>query len=170
VTPEEILNDLRDIHLPDAMAETAGIGFVYWPALLVIALTVLAIGLGWRRRSAWRRDIVRRLDAIERDASEGRVREGWTALALLLRRVAIGLAERQDVAGLIGDAWLEKLDHLFKTDVFCRGPGRGVIVFPYGAAARLDPEKRDQLASQLNATISDVRKRLPNLRTATWSS
>lgn len=163
MTPEEILQDLRDIHLPEQMAETAGAGFVYWPAALVIALAAIMAWIAWRRRSAWRREIISHLDAIERDAAEGQALEGWSELAVLLRRIAIGLQERQDVAGLIGEPWLEKLDQLFKTDVFSSGPGRGITVFPYNAAIERDPEERERIADQLNATIDEIRKHLSEL-------
>ena len=108
MTPEEILRDLRDIHLPDQGADAAGTGIVWWPVLLVVILVLLSLALAWRRRSAWRREIARHLDAIEKDADRGRTREAWTALAVLLRRIAMTVEGRQDVAGLIGEPWLAK--------------------------------------------------------------
>lgn len=166
MTPEEILRDLRDIHLPDAAAETANAGFVYWPAAVVLAVVLAALWFAWRRRSHWRRDIARRLDAIERVAGEGRVREGWIELATLLRRIAMGASDRQEVAGLIGDAWLDRLDRLFATDAFSRGPGRGVIVFPYKDHGEQDRTEQDRIAGQLKATIDDVRHHLRKVRMA----
>ncbi|MEZ5931106.1 MAG: DUF4381 domain-containing protein [Alphaproteobacteria bacterium] len=172
MTPEEILKDLRDIHLPDAAAETAHAGFVSWPIALVLVMTLIALWFAWRRRSGWRRDITQHLDAIEQRAGEGRVREGWMDLATLLRRIAMGAAgrgakaDKGPVAGLIGDAWLEKLDQLFGTDAFSRGPGRGVIVFPYRADRGTDPSEQDDIADQLRATIAEVRQHLRNLRMA----
>jgi len=165
VTPEDILKDLRDIHLPEQAAETAA-GFIFWPTALILALALLAIGLAWWRRSTWRREIARHLDRIEDVAGEGRVREGWTELALLLRRTAIRLSDRQDVAGLIGDAWLENLDDLFKTDIFSSGPGRGVVLFPYEDALGRDLMERDGMAEDLVATIGNVRAHLSNLKVA----
>ena len=170
MTPEEILQDLRDIHLPEQAADMVGGGLVLWPAALVLAALVLAAWLVWRRRSAWRREIIRHLDAIERDADRGGVLEGWTALAILLRRVAMKLHGRRDVAGLIGDDWLERLDHLFQTDVFSKGPGRGVATFPYSAAGENDDDALGRAADQLSVTIDAVRKHLPKLRAARWSS
>lgn len=166
MTSKEILKDLRDIHLPEAAAETAHAGFVYWPAALVLAVALAAFWLAWRRRSEWRRTIVRHLDAIERIAGEGRVREGWIELATLLRRIAMGAADQREVAALIGDAWLETLDRIFGTDVFSRGPGRGVVVFPYRDDRGRDQAEHDQVAAQLRATIDDVRKHLDKVRIA----
>ena len=170
MTPEEILRDLRDIHLPDQGADAAGAGIVWWPVLLVVILVLLSVALAWRRRSAWRREIARHLDAIEKDADRGRTREAWTALAVLLRRIAMTVEGRQHVAGLIGEPWLERLDRLFETDAFSHGPGRGVTVVPYGG--RLDDERRasapdwQPAPDQLKATIERVRRQLPRLGTA----
>ena len=166
MTPEEILRDLRDIHLPEQATNAAGAGFVLWPTALVVTLALFAAWLAWRRRSSWRREIIGHLDAIERDVAEGRAFKGWTDLAILLRRIAMRLCDRRDIAGLIGDAWLEKLDQLFKTDVFSDGPGRGVIVFPYGNDIADDRQGRERMADQLRATIDDVRKNLSHLRVA----
>ena len=166
MTPEDILRDLRDIHLPDPSAEATASGFVFWPIAFALSLVLIAIGLLWWRRSTWRREIARHLDRIERTAGEGRAREAWIELAILLRRTAMRLSDREDVAGLIGDAWLESLDKLFKTDVFADGPGRGVIVFPYVAEADRDLTTREKnMAADLRATIGDVRKHLSSLRT-----
>lgn len=164
MTPEEILLDLRDIHLPEQTAEAAGVGMVFWPAAIVAAIALLAGWMAFRRRSTWRREVVRHLDAIERDAGEGRVLEGWTELAVLVRRIAMRLCDRQDIAGLIGDAWLQKLDQLFETEVFFRGPGRGLTVFPYQGALERNHDEREYIASQLQATIDSVRTRLSHLR------
>lgn len=166
MTPEEILRDLRDIHLPQQATDAAGAGIVLWPAAIVIVLALLAFWLSWRRRSVWRRDIVEQLNAIERDVGDGRIREAWTALATLLRRIAVQLCGRQEVAGLIDEAWLEKLDQLFRTRAFSSGPGRGVILFPYGAPEDDVPEASQSMADQLSAILADVRLQLPKLRAA----
>ena len=164
MTPAEILRELRDIHLPEQTAEAAGNGLVFWPAALVAVLAMLAGWLAIRRRSAWRRDIARHLDAIEQGVGEGRVLEGWTDLAMLIRRIAMKLCERQEIAGLIGDAWLQKLDQLFQTDVFSRGPGRGLAVFPYHGDFDRSRENREDIAGQLRDTVDVLRTRLPHLR------
>ena len=166
MTPDEILKDLRDIHLPESSAEMVSAGFVFWPTALVLALILLALGLTWRRRSTWRREIVGHLDRIEQTAVDGRIKEGWTELAILLRRIAVQLTDREEVAGLIGNPWLKKLDHLFKTDVFLRGPGRGLAVFPYEGAVRRDPDDGSDAAADLTATVNHIRALLGNLRMA----
>ncbi len=165
MTPEEILQDLRDIHLPEQAADAAVAGFALWPLVFVVTVSLLVGWLAWRRRSAWRREIVQHLNAVERRVDEDQILQAWTELATLLRRIAIRLCDKCEIAGLIGDAWLERLDRLFQTDVFTRGPGRGITIFPYSAIGESDRAEREQIANQLRLTIDDVRKHLPNLKT-----
>lgn len=167
MTLEEMLRDLRDIHLPSQAVDAGGGGLVFWPVALVAAVALLACWVVWRRRSAWRRDIIRHFDAIEQVVDEGRILEGWTELATLLRRIAIRLCDRREIAGLIGDAWLDRLDRLFETDIFAQGPGRGITVFPYSATGEQDLDERQRVADQLRTTISDLRKHLPHLKAGT---
>lgn len=166
MTPEEILLDLRDIHMPDQAAEATGIGLVLWPLALVVLAFLLVGWIAWRRRSTWRREIAQCLDVIEEGAGSGKVLEAWAELAALLRRIAISLTARENVAGLIGDAWLSKLDHLFNTDIFSQGPGRGVSVYPYAPAIENREDVLRLSADELKATIDDVRKVLPHLKAA----
>ena len=166
MTPEEILRDLRDIHLPSEEAvESVGAGIVLWPAMVVLLMAVLAGWMIWRRRSDWRREALSQLERIERQAAAGQHREGWTALSTLLRRIAIRTSERpDDVAGLVGDAWLSKLDQLFATDTFAHGSGRLVVELPYSSRTDVDQDDLEHSTEQLKTTIQGVRKRLPYLR------
>ncbi len=164
MTPEEMLLDLRDIHMPEPALDAAAGGFVLWPLALVVTVAFIAGWLAWHRRSTWRREVAQHLDAIERRVDEGEVLLGWTDLATLLRRIAISLCDRREIAGLIGDAWLKRLDGLFATDVFTQGHGRGLTIFPYSTADASDQDQ--QIAHQLRLTLNDVRKHLPNLKTA----
>ena len=166
MTPEEMLQDLRDIHLPEQASDATAGGFVFWPLTLVATVILLASWLAWWRRSAWRREIIQHLDAIERRVHEDQALQGWTELATLLRRIAIKVCDKREVAGLIGDAWLERLDRLFQTDVFGRGPGRGITIFPYSTTGENDRDEREHVADQLRRTIDGVRKHLRNLKIA----
>lgn len=106
---------LRDIHLPEAVS--------WWPPawgwwLLVLAV-VLAAGLAWwllrrwparRRTASLRRQALRELDAVEADyRASGDPRAAVAALSMLLRRLALSVAPREQVAGLAGEPWLDWL-------------------------------------------------------------
>ncbi len=162
MTPEQILRDLRDIHLPAEAAGGGGSGIVHWPITVVIVALAIGAWFAWRRRSAWRQDAARHLDRIERDARDGRVLEGWSELSVLLRRVALHVSGRREVAGLVGEAWLEKLDRLFDTDLFSAGPGRGIASLPYRRHVPSGDEE-EAMRTTLAHTIAGLRRHLHNL-------
>lgn len=162
MTPEEILQGLRDIHLPAETSDAAGAGLVVWPLVLVAVLILLGAWLAWRRRGAWRRDFARHLDGIESHASAASALEGWAELAVLLKRAALQVTGRNDVARLAGDDWLQTLDRLFGTDLFSAGPGRGIVTFPYRRTGA-DADDLGEIERQLRDTITALRQRLPHL-------
>ena len=158
MTPEQILAGLRDIHLPEATGGAAGGDLVLWPLGLVLLAALLAAWLIWRRRSIWRRDFVHHLDQIEDAMKERGGIEGWTKLARLVRRLAIQHRGRAAIAGLSGEPWLERLDDVVGSDLFTKGPGRGLITFPY-LASDLDDDTARRMGDDLRATIEALRKR-----------
>ena len=133
---------LRDIHLP------APIGG--WPPapgwwLLLFGIPVLALLLVWLwrflRRETPKKLALRELESIANDRgdSEGKARR----LAILLRRTALSVYPREEVAGLVGEAWLAFLDApLQRKPVwrkgFSAGPGRMLLEAPYRREAPAD--------------------------------
>ena len=113
--PEQI--PLRDLHLPDAVS--------WWPlapgwwVLIALALIGLAFLVrAWlkiRARGAARRYALRQLNEIVAEYEERKNPvEFGVQLSELLRRTMLAYAPRLDVAGLTGDAWLEKIDAAWK--------------------------------------------------------
>ncbi len=95
------LSNLHDIVLPPEVS--------WWPlspgwwVLMVIAVIALLV-LVWRAWSRWkanayRREALRELDRLEDSAS----------VAILLRRTALAVTPRPEVAVLSGEAWLDWL-------------------------------------------------------------
>lgn len=156
MTPDQIIADLRDIHLPEAAASAASVDLVLWPLVLVVLAALTVAWLIWRRRSAWRLDFFDELDRIDDIAVKQGGREGWAKLALLLKRLAIQRLGRHDVAALSGEPWLKQLDDLVGSDLFTEGPGQGLITFPYLAASA---DRR--MVDDLKATIEALRHQLP---------
>ena len=83
MTPEELLRDLRDIHLPE-VAGGGGFEIAFEPFLFLIAALLLLAGLAWRRARLWRRQAQARLRRIDGAAGP---REQWPQLLALARRV-----------------------------------------------------------------------------------
>ncbi|MGI9494130.1 MAG: DUF4381 domain-containing protein [Geminicoccaceae bacterium] len=158
MTPKQILAGLRDIHLPEATSDAAAVDLALWPLVLVLLAALLIAWMIWRRRSIWRRDFIHHLDRIEDTMKEQGEIEGWTGLARLVRRLAIQHQGRSEIAGLSGEPWLERLDDVVGSDLFTKGPGRGLITSPY-QGADLDDDTARRMGDDLKATIEALRKR-----------
>ena len=148
---------LRDLHLPDPVG--------WWPLapgwwlLIAIVLMLAAWGLmRWLRQwryNAPRRYALRQLKGLEADYLEHR---NPVLLAKrvshLLRRAVLAYAPRDDVAGLIGDAWLARLDDGLSVPYFHTEGGRSLLTLPYR-----DPEN-DVADADINALLAAARMRL----------
>jgi hypothetical protein len=129
----EALANLRDIHLPEAVA--------FWPPapgwwLASVLLLASAVALRWwlraRRRSV-RRAALRELAAIEaRHAAEPDLPLLATRLSSLLRRVAVTRYPQRDVAALHGEEWKK-------------------FLIEHGQGADLDEETIHELATAVYA-------------------
>lgn len=146
--------DLRDIHLPPPVG--------WWPPapgwwlapLLAVALT-LSLWLVWKRliRNPLRKAVLRELAAIE--ALDGlEPAEKARRVSVLLRRTCLTLYPRQEVAGLTGQAWLDRLDSVLGDRRFRDGPGRCLADAPYRPASEADP-------AALFALCRDWARKLP---------
>jgi hypothetical protein len=131
---------LHDIHLPPPVG--------WWPpapgwwALGLLLATALALAAwAWRRRrrsmsAPSHADLVaevwRTWQGLQsRLADPYAMADGVRELSMLIRRVALTLHGRGEVAGLTGQRWLQFLDAPLGGSEFSRGPGRILIQGPY---------------------------------------
>jgi len=136
---------LRDLHLPEPVS--------WWPPapgwwlLALLTLMLLAL-LGWwlRRRRLRGRIPHSARRALRELANRYRKDEDGVRLAadlsVLLRRIAITLYPRQEVARLTGEAWLEFLDRPLRNtktpDAFRLGAGHVLLEAPYNPRCLVD--------------------------------
>lgn len=129
--------ELRDIHLP---ADPA-----FWPPapgwwlasglILVLLFLTAAHGLKIWRQQRRRRRLLKELQAL---STLGAGPELAARISELLKRVALSGFERQEVAGLSGEAWLAFLDRTGGNGRFSRGHGRVLADGPYLATTQFD--------------------------------
>ena len=134
----QLLATLHDIDLPQRASDVQSIP---GSAVLVLAM-VLLIGSWllwrWRLHQTWQRFKLRRqalrryrsLSArLHRDPTD---REAIALLSQLLRRIALSVYPRAQVAGLCGGAWLSFLDAHSPVPLgFSEGPGKLLASEPY---------------------------------------
>jgi hypothetical protein len=157
--PAQALADLHDVALPSPVGL-----FPATPAwLLVSALLVAA--LAWillRSFRAWQLNRYRREAAAKLRGIEARLASVETRgaalveLPILVKRVALHVAPRDEVASLSDAPWLEYLDLTWEGAAFSSGPGRLLPEIAYGTPARLAalaPEDVDALVALLRKWI-----------------
>lgn len=132
---------LRDIHPPDPVGWwPPAIGWWLLP-LLVAGLVVATIWLvrRWRRPTPLKLAL-RELEALRADASLGADAK-LRRLSILVRRTALSLHPRQEVAGLAGEDWLRWLDGTLGEPRFSQGPGRALAEAPYRPGGAANPDE-----------------------------
>ena len=154
------LGDLRDIHLPDPVS--------WWPPApgwwilggLAIGVIVLAVW-GYRR---WRtpttyQSVRHELQGLRETYAANRQDHKLVAgLSILIRRYAIALYGREQVAGLTGQQWLSFLDKTGKTSLFTSGVGNVLISVPYGSQEQVNGE---ELLSAVDQWLMNNPRRRP---------
>ncbi len=141
---------LRDIHLPTPPG--------WWPPApgwwLLLALLCLVLWLLGRRarRLRHRRQALRQLARLRAD-EQMPDRELLSALSALMRRAVLCSFDREECAGLTGEAWLRFLDEGFNDAPFSAGPGRPLAEGPY----------RPECAFDRGALLALCRRRLKTL-------
>lgn len=85
LTPAQILNDLRDIHVPEVTAAPTTAMPAPEPFVVLVLLLAALAALRWWRRTRWRRDARRELERITGPVPDA---SRWEALLSLLSRVA----------------------------------------------------------------------------------
>lgn len=100
------LDQLKDIHLPDAVSAWPP-SMAWWSALLlalIICALLIFAGLYYRKRTRLTRLALAELAQLQQQGCD------INSLHLLLKRVALASFPRQQVAALHGQQWLEFLD------------------------------------------------------------
>jgi hypothetical protein len=144
------LENLYDIILPLPVPWWPPAPGWYVVGAAILALAVRAGWLWWRRwqATAYRRAALAALQQLEaRTAEEMHRASALRELPELVKRTALAVFPRQQVAALSGTAWLAFLDHTGHTSAFTHGQGQLLPVLSYDphAASRLDARHVEEL-------------------------
>ena len=128
MNPPDPLSQLRGLALPDAIS--------WWPPaagwwILLFLFILLSVGLWYflRKRyvaSRWRKSALSELQMIKvrHQQGDGKNAQTLALISVLFRRSALVVHNREEIAGLNGQVWLEKLDQLMGNSQFTQGAGR----------------------------------------------
>ena len=151
------LAELKDIHLPEITGWwPPAIG---WWLLLVLSLVLLLLVLlairKRRERMAPYRAAMKEFDRITVDyRTHNDSIKLSQQLSILLRRIAISIMPRSEVAGLTGEMWLEYLDKLSGKTILCSDTGRQLLQAPYRKGVAVDGDALLATCRQWIATVS----------------
>lgn len=140
MNPNNPLEQLRDIHLPEAVS--------WWPPapswwLLLLLLIAAAFILRWRykqrQRKRFSKEALQELHAIEQAFNANQNTQQLAQnISALLRRVCITLHPRREAAAITGNAWLILLDQQLPTTEFSEKFRTALLTAPYQAQPQID--------------------------------
>lgn len=117
-----------------------------WVSRIVVIVLLVAVVIAlwqfvrYRRANRYRREALAELARMERGgAAPGKL---LAQLSLLLRRTALAAFPREQVASLVGPAWLAFLDRTSSDRRFSEGDGRLLASAPYQQTQPDDAELR----------------------------
>ena len=122
---------LKDIHLPEAIG--------WWPPaigwwLLAVLIVLLIVFLYWLYKRLTRKTAIKtakkNLSIIKENPALDN-NQKLSDLSMLVRRVAISVSPRAEVASLTGQQWLAFLDKSVKGAPFSEGCGQLLTEAPY---------------------------------------
>ncbi|GJL81239.1 MAG: hypothetical protein DHS20C01_08730 [marine bacterium B5-7] len=161
------LSLLRDIIEPTAITlwppAPAPAGWLLLALLLVWLITLIVIAVLHYRSNAYRRDAIKVLDDIRSSASTDECHsKDVLRLAELLKRVAISVYPRQQVASLAGDPWLKFLDSSGGDGAFDSATGRWLTRATYqpGIISELADDEWQKLLLSCRHWIMNHRKQI----------
>ncbi len=148
---------LKDIHLPQIIG--------WWPPaigwwlllLLILSVTLLVLVSIRKRRQrlAPYRAAITEFERIAADyAKQPDTSRLSQQLSVLLRRIAISIMPRKEVAGLTGELWLEYLDKLSGQKILCSDAGRQLLQAAYGVGVTVDGDELLAACKQWIATVT----------------
>ena len=163
------IDGLNDIVTPVPVAwtpETIGWWVVGGIVLAVVAWTIWS-AIRRTRANRYRVAALAELDRIERLAADPTLRnEGLRALPALVKRTALAVAPRRDVASLTGDRLLAFLDASYPGSAFSNGAGPLLVDAPYWTderLARVDDTECAKVIAAVRRWIRTHRVEIPNV-------
>ena len=128
---QTLLQQLKDVHLPPVpdFWPISNIGFI----ILGCVVFFIIVMSRWIRK-IWVRNFPKRIALKELSTIKNNFSGDTKSIikvSILLRRVALAYYPRSEVAGLVGNNWLQFLDRTGDTHEFSAGAGTLLVSAPY---------------------------------------
>ena len=168
-----LLSQLRDIHQPDTG------GFAIAPVWFVVAFLLLFLVLGVRSlltrylhaRAAqqWRGDAREELRGIRERQQQQAANVTVAECSGLLRRIALAVKPRADVAAITGQQWLTLLDQVHGSNAFSESYSPLLLESPYRnprQAQTYNQTQADKVSGLLDLTSELIDRASPAINKA----
>lgn len=155
------LQQLKDIHLPHAIHSwpTAPGWMILFLVLAIIAAYLIHVSFSIHRRKKTVKFAHSKLKNLRKLCSENTENINITAeVSTLIRRTALYYFNRNDIAGLTGNDWLEFLNQSGNTTQFTDGIGRLLIDAPYSKHVSAENADLTSLFDLTQAWLSSIAK------------
>lgn len=160
---QQLLQQLNDIAAPAAPGWwPLAIGWWFVLAILVLAL-VVSLRLVKRSRQnkdrqTWRVSALRAHRQIQHNVQQNNNNSSTelAALSVLMRRVALAIAPRQQVASLTDDEWLTTLNEMSNSTAYTNGVGQWLLRAPYQRHGSISSQQFDELLDLTGRTIEQA--------------
>lgn len=157
---EALLNQLRDVELPEVSAVPA---LGWWLLLLFFILAAVAALFFYRqwRVRLWQRQAKMQLQNIRDQLGNEAGSSLLSRCSQLAKKVVLAVDHREQVASLHGEQWLAKLDEICDRPEFTQGIGRLLLDQPYQRQPVLSEQDLSALFDSMQVLIHSAGKYRP---------
>lgn len=162
---EALLNQLRDVELPEVSAMPAP---GWWLLMLLFFVLLVVLLFFYRRWSSklWQRQAQVELQNIRDQLGKEPGSSLLSRCSQLARKVVLAVDHREQVAALHGEPWLAKLDDICARPEFTDGIGRLLLDQPYKKQSALAEKDLNALFDSMEVLIRSAGKYRPADTTA----
>lgn len=157
-----LLSQLRDISIPE-VSSTPAVG--WWLLLGLLLCSVLFYQLSRRRKKfgVWKTQAEEQLQSIQDGIGKDTSADTIARCSQLARQVVLAVDQREQVAALHGNDWLNKLDDVCGRPEFSNGIGQLLVDQPYRKSPSVQEQDLNALLDSMKVLIksASTRKRLP---------
>lgn len=157
---DSLLNQIRDVEAPSVATYIAP---GWWLLLLLVAVGLVLLWFAIRRHRVllWQRQAQALLDSIQANAGSVSTAETLAKCSALSRQIVLAVDERENVASLHGQLWLDKLDAVCGRPEFSQGVGQLLVNQPYQPNPSMGEDDLAALLDSMQVLVSSARRYKP---------
>ncbi len=150
---ESLLDSMRGVELPPVSASIAPGWWIVLLLIIGLCLLVFFFHQRWRKR-LWQRQAKQALQDIRQRVGKEPSVAILSSCSQLARKLVLAVDQRDQVANLHGEAWLQKLDDVCKRPEFSQGIGRLLVDQAYQKQPQVSEHDLSDLLESMDVLIN----------------